>query len=102
MDLAVEKSKFDDGNFVCLTKGKRWICFSRKVWSTLQSKLDSLMEALKNNQTIRYNLTSDFSVETLNFHGKMYVCFKNKNIYINSNEDQWIELLKSCHTSTNE
>lgn len=89
MELAAEKSKFNDGLFARLSKNNRYICFSPKVWPLLVREQDAITKALKAEKTILIKLTDESTVATEPFQGKTYVCFKKKNIYINLDESQW-------------
>ena len=91
MELTAEKSKFNETTFVRLTKNNRYICFSSNVWKKLSKQLHSITEALKNEQNFKFELTKESNLETLPFCGKMYVCFKRNNLYINLDEVQWKE-----------
>ena len=91
MELTAEKSKFNETTFVRLSKNNRYICFSSNVWKKLSNQFHSITEALKNEQNFKFELTKESNLETLPFYGKMYVCFKRNNLYINLDEIQWKE-----------
>ena len=91
MELTSEKSKFNETTFVRLSKNNRYICFSSNVWKKLSKQFQCISDALKNENNFQLELTKESNLETLPFHGKMYVCFKRKNLYINLDENQWKE-----------
>ena len=91
MELTAEKSKFNETTFVRLSKNNRYICFSNNVWKKLSNQFHRVTEALKNEQNFKFELTKESNLETLPFYGKMYVCFKKNNLYINLDENQWKE-----------
>ena len=91
MELTSEKSKFNETTFVRLSKNNCYICFSSNVWKKLSTQFHHVTDALKNEQNFKFELTKESNLETLPFHGKMYVCFKKNNLYINLDENQWKE-----------
>ena len=93
MELTIEHCKFNDGYFVRLLKGKRWICFQDKVWLSFAENFKALSEAMekKNNYTV--NLTTDFHAKTDSFRDRHYVTLVKKDSIFNLNEDQWMEFL---------
>ena len=101
MELTTEKSKFNDGFFVRLSKNNRYICFSGNVWANLMKESDAITEALKNQRDFQRDLTKESSVATQLFQGKTYVCFKKNNLYINLDESQW-ERFKNHSTDLGE
>ena len=96
MELTAEKSKFNDSIFVRLRKNNRCICFSKTVWTKLSNQFDLITNALKNEENFNFELTKDFNLETLPFHGKMYAYFKKNNLYINMDENQWKDFLEKA------
>ena len=91
IELTVEKSKFNETTFIHLSKNNRYICFSSNVWKKLSNQFHHVTEALKNEQNFKFKLTKESNLETLPFYGKMYVCFKRNNLYINLDKNQWKE-----------
>ena len=91
MELSAEKSKFNDGIFVRLSKNNRYICFSSNVWAKLMKQLGTITEAVKNEKILDLELTKESLLQTRPFQEKTYVCFKKNNLYINLDESQWTD-----------
>ena len=96
MELTAEKSKFNDSVFECLSKNNCYICFSNNVWTKLSKQFDLVTKALKNEQNFKFKLNKDSNLEMFPFHGKIYVCFKKYNLYINMGKNQWKDFLEKA------
>ena len=93
MELTIEQCKFNDGYFVRLLKGRRWICFQDKIWITFAEHFKALDEAMEKKTGYTIDLTTDFHVKTDSFKDRHYVTLVKKDSIFNLNEDLWMEFL---------
>ena len=96
LKLTVEEG--DYGPFVRLTRGKKWIVFSPKLWEKIQTNVYHLLDT-----NFELRLTNEKEVKAVVFKDRRYVSFHciqkwKDNVYdtyINLNEDEWASFMEA-------